>query len=329
MSAYKYMTDEKGLRFLRSWFLRITPPADFNDPFELRPPAGRLFTEEYVDALFQEEALQIAITYLTEQLTPDLSGRLTQQEITEMVTCMVAPPDGRTQAHILKNFAQKLPGVSSPIFLQFQERLQSQWPVLMQQARELTSAHLPEFNSILKKGFTEKLPALLGVLCLSKNSNQPLMWAHYADSHKGLMIEFDTAHATFNRQRSAADDFGHLRPVSYSTLRPELTMHTFDGNNAFEVFALTKADPWKYEEEIRLIWPLEFADKTVETPLGAIGLLSCPSSAVVSVTLGCKASEKTLSAVRETLEDQPHAAHIRIRRAKLDESAFELRYHDV
>lgn len=155
------------------------------------------------------------------------------------------------------------------------------------------------------------------------------MWSHYADSHKDLMIEFDTAHLTFNRKRSAADDFWHLQPVSYSKLRPQLTMQTFDGDNAFEVFALTKADPWRYEEEIRLIWPLKCADKTVDMPSGPIGLLSCPSSAVVFVTLGCKASEKTLSAVYEALQSSPDAAHIRVRRALLDESAYELNYHDV
>lgn len=329
MSAYKYMTDEGGLRFLRSWCLRITPPADFNDPFELRPPVGRLFTEEYVDIQFQEAAPQMAITDMTEQLTPTLGAVLTQQEIADMVTCMVTPPDARTQARVLKNLVRKIPGFSRANFVQLQKQLQSQWPVLMQQARELASTHLPKFNSTLKQGFTEKLPARLGVLCLSENSNQPLMWAHYADSHRGLMIEFDRAHPAFNRQRSADDDFGHLRPVSYSKLRPELTMQTIDGNNAFEVFALTKADPWRYEEEIRLIWPLKLADKTVETPSGPIGLLSCPSSAVVSVTLGCKASEQTLSAVREALRSQPDAAHIAVRRAQLDETAFELNYNDV
>ena len=314
---------------MRSWCLRITPPADFNDPFELRPPVKRLFTEEYVDVQFQEAAPQMAITDMTEQLTPTLGAILTQQEITDMVTCMVTPPDAKTQSRVLKNLARKIPGFSRANFVQLQNQLLSQWPLLMQQAGELASTHLPKFNSILKDGLTEKIPAMLGVICLSKNSNQPLMWAHYADSHRGLMIEFDNAHPTFNRQRSTEDDFGHLRPVSYSKLRPELTMQTLDGGNAFEVFALTKADPWRYEEEIRLIWPLKFADKTLETPSGPIGLLSCPSSAVVSVTLGCKALEQTLSAVRETLRSQPDAAHITVRRALLDETAFELNYSDV
>lgn len=329
MSAYKYMTGEGGIRFLCSWRLRITPPADFNDPFELRPPVGRVFTEEYVDAQFQDAAPQMAIADLTEQLTRNLGPMLTQQEITDMVTCMITPPDANTQTRVLMNLERKIPGFSRANFIQLQEQLKSQWPALLQQARELAATHLPRINSIVKHGFTEQLPAMLGVLCLSENSNQPLMWAHYADSHKGLMFEFDTTHPTFNRKRSACDELGYLRPVSYSKVRPEMSMQTLDRDNVFEIFALTKADQWSYEEEIRLIWPLKFADKTVETPSGPIGLLSCPSSAVVSVTLGCKASEQTLKEVRQALRSQPETAHIAVRRAQLDETAFQLNYYEL
>ena len=106
-------------------------------------------------------------------------------------------------------------------------------------------------------------------------------------------------------------------------------MQTLEGEKAFEVLALTKADQWSHEEEIRLIWPLKFADETVETPSGPIGLLSCPSSAVSSVTLGCKASEQTLIEVRRALRSQPDTAHIAVHKAQLDENAFKLNYYEI
>lgn len=143
------------------------------------------------------------------------------------------------------------------------------------------------------------------------------------------MFEFDIAHPTFNRKRSVVDEFGWLRPVSYSKVRPEITMPTLGLDNCFEVFALTKAEQWSYEEEIRLIWPLKFADKTVETPSGPIGLLSCPSSAVVSITLGCKASAQMQNEVQLALRSHPRTSHIAVRRAQLNETAFELDYCDI
>lgn len=329
MNAYKYMTSEGGIRFLSSWSLRITPPEDFNDPFELRPQVDRMFTEGFVDAQFQEVVPQMVISELVVQLTPNLGRFLNQQDINDMVTCIVMPTDANKQAQLSKKLLRKMPGFSHSNFLQLEKQLKSQWPVLVQQAREMVATHLPKINSLVKHGFTEQLPAMLGVLCLSRNSNQPLMWAHYADSHRGVMLEFDSEHPAFNRKRSASDEFGFLRSVSYSTVRPAITMQALDGDRVFEDFALTKADPWSYEEEIRLIWPLRFADNIVETSSGPIGLLSCPSSAVVSVTLGCKASEKTLDKVQQVLWSQPNTEHIAVRRAQLDETAFTLNYYDV
>lgn len=329
MNAYKYLTAEGGLRFLRNWTLRITPPAEFNDPFELRPQMEQVFTADYIDKQFQNTALGIAITEIATQIKPVFGGVLTEQEIIDVVTCMIQPTDSDIQAEMLKKVESKFPGFSRAEFSQVQEQMKSLLPIVMQQARLSTVSMLPQFNSILRDGLVEQLPAMLGVLCLSLNSNQPLMWAHYGDSHKGLMFEFDTKHPTFNRKRSLVDDFGYLRPVSYSTLRPEMTMQSFDGDNVFELFALTKAEQWRYEEEIRLIWPLKLADASVDTPAGSIQLLSCPSAAVRSVTLGCKASMDTLDRVRDALRNQPSTAHIVIRKASLDKSAFVLNYGDI
>lgn len=327
MNAYKYMTSEGGIRFLSSWSLRITPTEDFNDPFELRPQVEGVFSENYLYEQFQEAAPQMAIDDLTAQLLPILGRFLNQKDIADMVACILIPTDENKQ--VLKNLTRKIPNPSRSIFMRLKNQLKSQWPALMQQARDMAATHLPKINSIVKHGFTEQLPSMLGVLCLSRNSNQPLMWAHYAESHRGLMLEFDSAHPAFNRKRSAGDDFGFLRPVLYSKDRPEITMQTLDSDSVFDIFALTKAIHWSYEEEIRLIWPLKLADKTVETPLGSIELLSCPNSAVVSVTLGCKASEKTLDEVRQALQSQPNTAHIVVRKAQLDKNAFVLNYCDI
>lgn len=328
-SACKYMMAEGGLRFLRNWSLRLTPPADFNDPFELRPPSDRIFTEAYVDLEFQNAAPQMAIDNLTELLTSHLGNHLSREEIAELATCMVTPVYAQSQDRILKKLSHKIPSFSRTVFLRLQKQIQEQWPAMMQQAKVAAATVIPNFNSIAKLGFTETLPGILGVLCLSRNANQALMWAHYADSHKGMMFEFDAAHSTFNRKRSTDDDLGYLRAVTYSQNRPELTMAVIDGDNAFEVFALTKADQWSYEEEVRFLWPLKLADQQVETKAGPIALLKCPSSAVVSITLGCKCSEESLREVHHTLLNSPDTAHIVVRKAELDENEFKLNYRTL
>lgn len=74
----------------------------------------------------------------------------------------------------------------------------------------------------------------------------PLMWAHYADSHKGFCLKY-----TFTDDFVTHDDAKHyflsLQEVKYKThidLTKELT---------FKDALLTKADFWKYEHEVRAI----------------------------------------------------------------------------
>jgi hypothetical protein len=34
-------------------------------------------------------------------------------------------------------------------------------------------------------------PSSVGIYCVSTNYDDVLMWSHYADSHKGICLEFD------------------------------------------------------------------------------------------------------------------------------------------
>jgi hypothetical protein len=325
VSVYKYVSAEGGIRFLRDWELRVTPPEEFNDPFELRPPAGELFTSEYLNKQLENAAPQMMLDDLTQQLRPTLKGQLTDEEIGQLVTCLLPGADAELEQRVKRTVVAKIRTLDDGRFEQIQHATRAAYPALLAQARIATSLILPKVNAIIQQGFL-KAPAMIGVLCLSRNANQPLMWAHYAASHRGLLIEFDETHPAFHRKRSAEDEFGYLRPVLYSELRPKLSMNEFDQDNAFEVFALTKSHHWSYEEESRLLWPLRSTDRTIEASTGSIGLISCPPAAVQSVTLGCKAREETLNQIRDVLALKSESGHIEVRRARLDDVAFELTY---
>jgi hypothetical protein len=88
----------------------------------------------------------------------------------------------------------------------------------------------------------------LGILCLAERPDNLLMWAHYADHHRGLVIGFDRKNHFFNRKRSANDEFYHLRQVKYSKERPQRFLRHMD---AVDVF-LTKSEEWAYESEWRM-----------------------------------------------------------------------------
>lgn len=116
------------------------------------------------------------------------------------------------------------------------------------------------------------------VVSLSETNNNLLMWSHYADQHKGMVIEFDvnrvlldeykdfTAlkfdedldeeiidHAENERRKNI--NAGHIQKVRYNAKRP--SMQKFE--NILEHF-LIKSDEWIYEKEHRIILPLLTAD---------------------------------------------------------------------
>lgn len=78
----------------------------------------------------------------------------------------------------------------------------------------------------------------LGVLCFAGKGDCPVMWAHYADDHRGIVLIFDVT------KNSA---MGIPRKIKYATTRPTMTV-----DNVIETL-YTKAKTWAYEAEYRIL----------------------------------------------------------------------------
>lgn len=90
----------------------------------------------------------------------------------------------------------------------------------------------------------------IGVYCLSEDPMNILMWSHYADSHKGICVEFDIKRGGFF--------YNNLLPVQYRKRYPkfELSDYQDEGNMMFTMHQqaiCTKSVLWKYEKEWRVI----------------------------------------------------------------------------
>lgn len=90
------------------------------------------------------------------------------------------------------------------------------------------------------------------LICVSETAREPVMWAHYAEGHKGMVIGFEFENL-----------FGHpkimgpkLNPVIYADDRPIMDVvddspKEIDAN--FKNVVLTKSSSWKYEKEYRVL----------------------------------------------------------------------------
>lgn len=86
-----------------------------------------------------------------------------------------------------------------------------------------------------------------------------LLWAHYANSHKGFCIEYDME--KLSSDTTSGFDVSSVINVSYENERPNVSEH----DNIFQiqkkVFG-TKSSAWEYENEIRLVFD-KFGKKTI------------------------------------------------------------------
>ena len=197
-----------------------------------------------------------------------------------------------------------------------QALLEAQLPSIQEKLDGISAQNMPLFQETMAR----KLEELLGVLCLSETSKSLLMWAHYADSHRGFIIQFDETSPFFNCRVSDDDELRHLRRVSYSSKRPSLTLSEMEDGSAF----LVKSIDWEYEAEWRMIVPLADASRVVGTGPEAIHLYNFPASAVTSVILGCRMPEAKRAEIQALLGESPHYAHIRCIKAEIDNESYAL-----
>lgn len=89
----------------------------------------------------------------------------------------------------------------------------------------------------------------VGTLSLSEVPDNLLMWAHYAASHSGFVLELDAHHPYFHAQVSPEDELRHLRRVMYRDTRPSVALTSLDPADLF----LVKSSHWAYEREWRIL----------------------------------------------------------------------------
>lgn len=131
------------------------------------------------------------------------------------------------------------------------------------------------------------------IACFSEKKNSMLMWSHYADNHKGFVLEYDLRKMVFPARPGIPESDNNavytamLFPVIYTEKRYDATqvgkyfilnnfLHTYNvlniSNPVPDVFYLlkiflNKAKCWEYENEWRLICMDSDGEKAVNIQL--------------------------------------------------------------
>lgn len=129
------------------------------------------------------------------------------------------------------------------------------------------------------------------VYCLSSEPDSFLMWAHYANSHKGLCFGF----------KSTSKVFSEALEVNYSELYPQLDPSENDDDKFFRDALLTKAKQWSYEKEFRVI--AKEVDSEAYISLKN-GFLTFDPTDLVSIVLGCSATTDDIQTLKIILKER-------------------------
>jgi hypothetical protein len=115
-----------------------------------------------------------------------------------------------------------------------------------------------------------------GVCCFSSTYDNPLLWSHYGDQHKGICIGYG-----MNREPAPVLHrvlYGGNRIVSTSLIARALLEGDMPARaEVDEAMLLRKASPWRYEREWRIIDHVGLQDSCLELCDITFGL-QCPEA---------------------------------------------------
>ena len=154
-------------------------------------------------------------------------------------------------------WAASIESLNDPCEAMFENNIPNEFNLMMSFLKKLT----PALDNNAGKELFKQIEIFaatknnIGIFSLSKTFSHPLLWAHYADSHRGFCIEYE-----LDTIQQKLNNFGkhyHIE-VNYSNSPRALTFnHLTNIINKQSEFLQTmfgnKPSDWDYEKEIRLI----------------------------------------------------------------------------
>lgn len=165
------------------------------------------------------------------------------------------------------------------------------------------------FEADLKRHSDEMINSGFGASCFTAHENNPLMWGHYAERHKGVVIGYDAASGKMQKARR----------VDYQKDRQSLRLGKAFGMDDLRV----KSDVWEWEDEWRLVARLDACTAKLrgETP---IFVYTIRKEAVVSVKFGCRTPDDFKAALAANLRQWEYS-RCQVSSMRMAEKTYELR----
>ncbi|EPU1007389.1 DUF2971 domain-containing protein [Vibrio cholerae] len=163
-----------------------------------------------------------------------------------------------------------------------------------------------------------------GVLSLTRNPLNPLMWAHYGDEHKGVVIGINVKKAGFFDPQKCLipAQFGNViytntRPTHRLVKSPDCeritvgqTFHYPKGNeDKLQRLFLHKPACWSYEEEVRIVKCLNNRNKDGVNASGKFSDIKLPNKTIYGYEMPDGAIEEIYFGLRHDFSSSRAESH--------------------
>jgi hypothetical protein len=152
------------------------------------------------------------------------------------------------------------------------------------------------------------LGSQIGLCCLSAHNDSILMWAHYAQEHRGYCLGFEATDST--------PFFGEAQEVDYADDYPVVDFFRTPHAEQVDLIFLTKFSGWSYEGEYRII-----------DHANGPGLHAYPAKLLRSITFGFRMPESDRTKIQEWVGRRGH--DVKLFEAVRDDRQFKIDVREV
>lgn len=169
-----------------------------------------------------------------------------------------------------------------------------------------------------------------GALCFSRHWQDPVLWSHYGDKHRGICLGFDIAstvevqkpfyvanRVTLDRSlRILLNAAPHAKDLDASDAKFQECVEIF------KQMLLTKFERWDYEDEVRVLFELKEEQRQGSLYFAELEERIQPSEMILGIR--CSISEKEIEKAINC-----YSTPIRVVRAELSPSFFQVIEHTI
>lgn len=283
---YKYTCSSVGLTVISGSTIRFTQLGALNDPFESFYP-----------------------TYA--MMNPDLIRGMLVWAIQDQAT--MAEVARRSLEKIYTERGANSPEAREAINKELQEELDKN-PEFLKKFFDFLAG--PAVDAI-HKGFMDGVPKMLEpIVCALSLTEVPaneLMWAHYANSHQGLVLGFDSSDGWF------AEHFAIQYVPEPPKLRSLSFAQTEEQRKLFmrQVYG-SKNIRWDYEREHRVLCaaPLLEPAGSLDTRGFPVLVRRFPPSSLREVVIGLHTASADIERVKQVLSEERYS-HVKLRHVRM------------